>query len=53
MAEKEQYHSSLHESDNKYHTVPGCPLATTIIERCRCEKYRPNDICDWCRGQRA
>ena len=51
MDEKEQYHSRLHEADNKYHIDPDCPLATTIIERCRCEERCPNDVCDWCRDR--
>ena len=52
MEEIGQYHSVLHDADNKYHTDPDCPLATTIVERCRCDKRRPKDICEWCRDRK-
>ena len=49
MRELEQYHSLLHDQDNKYHTDPNCPVANNIIKRCQCTERQPLCACSLCR----
>ena len=43
-----QYHSALHESDNRYHTNPDCPWLQNIIRICNCSERRPSTECQGC-----
>lgn len=42
-----QYHSALHESDNRYHIYSDCPQGGNIKMRCRCDES-PTKLCQWC-----
>ena len=42
------YHSSRHESDNKYHIYSACHSGQRIQTQCACEKEMPEERCAWC-----
>ena len=42
-----QWHSALHEADNRYHRDPNCPYAKRCIELCLCARV-PKLECHWC-----
>ena len=42
-----QWHSALHEADNRYHRDPNCPYAKLCIELCLCSRV-PKLECHWC-----
>ena len=51
VSKEGQYHSALHESDNRYHIHSDCPQGSNIEKRCYCDES-PVKLCQWC-GQRS
>ena len=47
MNKVDQYHSALHDSDNRYHIYLDCPQGN-IRDHCRCELLRPDTLSEWC-----
>ena len=48
MSEVDQYHSALHDSDNRYHIYPDCHQGNNIKKRCWCDESQPDKPCEWC-----
>ena len=48
MSKVDQYHSALHDSDNRYHIYSDCPQGNNIKKRCRCDESQPDKLCEWC-----
>ena len=53
MSKVDQYHSALHEADNRYHVYPDCPQGNNIQSRCWCIQARPDQLCQWCAARRG
>ena len=53
MGKAGQYHSALHDSDNKYHIYSDCPQGNNIKNRCRCTEVQPEELCEWCEGKQG
>ena len=53
MSKVDQYHSALHESDNRYHIHSDCPQGNNIKKRCRCDKSQPDKLCEWCNERQS
>ena len=56
MSKVVQYHSALHDSDNRYHVYSDCPQGNNIIKiikRCTCDKPQPIRCCEWCDAKRS
>ena len=45
---RRRYHSRLHDSDNRYHLDPKCPMARNIKNLCTCSERQPKESCQWC-----
>ena len=53
MGKAGQYHSALHDSDNKYHIYSDCPQGNNIKNRCRCTEVQPEELCEWSEGKQG
>ena len=53
MSKVTQYHSALHDSDNRYHVYPDCPQGNKIRKCCTCYESQPDRCCEWCEEKRS
>ena len=48
MSKVGQYHSALHDSDNRHHIYSDCPQGNNIKKRCGWDESKPEKLCEWC-----